>query len=456
MSFVNVRPDFISQAAGDLAGIGSSLGEANAVAVLSTTGVLPPGVDEVSQAITSMLGTYAQEYQALSVQAASFHAQFVELLNAGAGQYLNAEIANAQQALAGVAGDCLGLGGGSSLPGASMASNVIDLLGSGFQQDLLAGVNAVLVGLPNLSMAGSALSATGEAFVQGVTYTASTLAANVGNVFTSLGQGVPACLGSLSGSEIALFGWTGLGPATAATTPLAAAGGLSSYESLMVNTSANLAVIQNDFMQQTAPLLVQAFTNPFGAPQAVLTALQNGNVGPLLNLPGQIAAGSAELGEQLSVPVSISSFSVQNGTASLVLDLGLQQQLALSGLGAPVTGGIAAGQSMAAIADAMATGSPGAALSALIDAPAHIADGFLNGQATLAFDLALPGELGSATAELPFSGLLRPLEPFSVSVTVPGLPFVNTFSVTGPPVGGLVPALVNYAPQRLAGAVQAA
>lgn len=471
MSFVNVTPDFISQAAGDLAGIGSSLGEANVAAALSTTGVLAPGLDEVSVAITTLLGTHAQEYQALSAQAANFHNQFVSLLNSGAGQYLNTEVANAQQALAGGVGDCLGFGGGSSGPGAAgtwggaeLASAVpqgvlINLVG--WPARVLVGIeylgigNMVLAGLPNLSMTGSALSTTGQAFINGATTVVNTLATNASGVFTSLGAVPRVTCGSLLDRVTSLFDGTGFGAAAVAS-PFEGVFGGGPYQNLVANTGANLQLIQNDFVQQTAPLLIQAATNPFGAPQAALTALRTGNVGPLLSLPGQIAAGSAELTQQLSVPVSISSVSVQNGTASIGLGLGLQQQLAFSALGAPVTGSIAAGQSAAAVADAMAAGNTGAALSALVAAPANIADGFLNGQATLSLDLALPGGLGSATAQVPFSGLLVPLQPFSVSMTVPGLPFVNTVTVTGPPVGGLVPALVNYAPQQLAGSIQAA
>ncbi|MBY0441444.1 MAG: PE family protein [Mycobacteriaceae bacterium] len=454
MSFVNVTPDFISQAAGDLAGIGSSLGEANVAAALSTTGVLAPGLDEVSVAITTLLGTHAQEYQALSAQAANFHNQFVSLLNSGAGQYLNTEVANAQQALAGAVGDCLGFGGGSSGPGAAGTWGGAEL-GGAVAQGVATDVNALLAGLPNLSMTGSALSTTGQAFINGATTVVNTLATNASGVFTSLGAVPRVTCGSLLDRVTSLFDGTGFGAAAVAS-PFEGVFGDGPYQNLVANTGANLQLIQNDFVQQTAPLLIQAATNPFGAPQAALTALRTGNVGPLLSLPGQIAAGSAELTQQLSVPVSISSVSVQNGTASIGLGLGLQQQLAFSALGAPVTGSIAAGQSAAAVADAMAAGNTGAALSALVAAPANIADGFLNGQATLSLDLALPGGLGSATAQVPFSGLLVPLQPFSVSMTVPGLPFVNTVTVTGPPVGGLVPALVNYAPQQLAGSIQAA
>ena len=40
-------------------------------------------------------------YQTVGAQMAAFHSQFASLLNGGVAQYLSAEIANAQQALAG-------------------------------------------------------------------------------------------------------------------------------------------------------------------------------------------------------------------------------------------------------------------------------------------------------------------------------------------------------------------
>src|ERR1700730_1906366 len=51
--------------------------------------------DEVSAAIAMVFSRYATGYQALSAQAAAFHAQLVQTLNAGAGAYAATEAANA-------------------------------------------------------------------------------------------------------------------------------------------------------------------------------------------------------------------------------------------------------------------------------------------------------------------------------------------------------------------------
>jgi PE family len=94
MSFVNAAPEFVSAAASDFASIGSTLDAAHAAAVAPTTGVLAAGGDEVSEVIATLFAGHARAYQALSAQAASFHQEFVQLMNAGAGSYASTEAAN--------------------------------------------------------------------------------------------------------------------------------------------------------------------------------------------------------------------------------------------------------------------------------------------------------------------------------------------------------------------------
>ena len=95
MSYVLVAPEVVADAAGNLAGIGSSITEANAAAAAPTTGVMAAAGDEVSAAIASLFSGHAQEFQALSAQAAAFHAQFVQALSGAGGAYASAEAANA-------------------------------------------------------------------------------------------------------------------------------------------------------------------------------------------------------------------------------------------------------------------------------------------------------------------------------------------------------------------------
>jgi hypothetical protein len=95
MSFVIAAPARVSAAASDLARIGSALGDANVAAAKTTTALLPPAQDEISAAIAALFGSHAQQYQAVSTQAANFHSQFVQSMSAGAGSYASAEAINA-------------------------------------------------------------------------------------------------------------------------------------------------------------------------------------------------------------------------------------------------------------------------------------------------------------------------------------------------------------------------
>jgi hypothetical protein len=96
LPFVTVVPDIASQAAGQLESVGSALNAAHAAAAAPTAKIAAAAEDEVSAAIAALMNTSAEEYQALSAQAATFHSQFVGLLNAGAGGYASTEAVNVQ------------------------------------------------------------------------------------------------------------------------------------------------------------------------------------------------------------------------------------------------------------------------------------------------------------------------------------------------------------------------
>jgi triacylglycerol lipase len=94
MSYVIAAPEFVTTATTDLAGVGSSLSEANATAAASTTRIVAAAGDEVSAAIAAAFSAHGQDFQALSAQAAAFHEQFVQTLTASAGSYAGSEAAN--------------------------------------------------------------------------------------------------------------------------------------------------------------------------------------------------------------------------------------------------------------------------------------------------------------------------------------------------------------------------
>ncbi|WP_142282281.1 PE family protein, partial [Mycobacterium sp. IEC1808] len=108
MSFLVALPNGLEAAATDLAGIGYSLGEVNRVVAAATTELLPAGADDVSAAIADVFGAHGRAYQTLGTQAAAFHQQFAQAVQAGAAAYAGAEAANANP-LQGVEQELLGL-----------------------------------------------------------------------------------------------------------------------------------------------------------------------------------------------------------------------------------------------------------------------------------------------------------------------------------------------------------
>jgi hypothetical protein len=133
MSFVFAAPHELATAASDLAGIGSTLGAANAAAAAPTAGVLASAADQVSAQVAALLSEHGLGYQQVSAQMAAFHERFVQTLTAGASTYAEAE-ANAAQTLAHAvnapaaavrAQPPLGSGIGSGAAGGAMAGGVV-------------------------------------------------------------------------------------------------------------------------------------------------------------------------------------------------------------------------------------------------------------------------------------------------------------------------------------------
>lgn len=95
MSFVTVAPASVADAATSLRNLGATIRSAHAAAAAPTTTIAAAAADEVSAAIAALFAQQGTAYQALSTQAAAFHGQLVEALNAGVRAYAAAEAANA-------------------------------------------------------------------------------------------------------------------------------------------------------------------------------------------------------------------------------------------------------------------------------------------------------------------------------------------------------------------------
>jgi PE family len=95
MSFVTTQPEALTAAAGNLAGIGTTMSAQNAAAATPTTGLVPAAADEVSALTAAQFAVHAQMYQAVSAQADAIHQLFVSTLGTSATSYAATEAANA-------------------------------------------------------------------------------------------------------------------------------------------------------------------------------------------------------------------------------------------------------------------------------------------------------------------------------------------------------------------------
>lgn len=96
MSWFAAGPEAMAAATSNLAGIGSTLSEANVNAALQTAGVPAAAADQVSAAVAAFWGAYGQGYQRVSAEMAAFHNQFVQRLASAGSSYTNAESAVAE------------------------------------------------------------------------------------------------------------------------------------------------------------------------------------------------------------------------------------------------------------------------------------------------------------------------------------------------------------------------
>lgn len=98
MSFVNAVPQALTAAAGDLAGIGSSLAAATAAAEAPTSGIEAIAADAVSAALVAVFSAHGLRYQSVGAELAELHEQIVQALRSGGASYAAAEAENASLA----------------------------------------------------------------------------------------------------------------------------------------------------------------------------------------------------------------------------------------------------------------------------------------------------------------------------------------------------------------------
>ncbi|MBW0017965.1 MAG: PE family protein [Mycobacterium sp.] len=289
MSFV-ITPEVVSAAVGNVAGIGSTLGEVTAAAAGPTTSVEAAAADEVSAAIAQLFGSYGQQFQALSSQAAAFHADFVSLLSGSAASYLATEIGNAQHVVAGASS----IGGAvnaadSILPlpvlggGGGGGGGLLGILGGGGTGGIFGGLGALFGtgGTGPFGAFGQAVNGALAGFEDGsyATLVETQFAAGLQSLTGGLGS-LPGGLQELGSLLSGLF-----------TSPAHPVSVHDPWPALFMNTGANLGALAGDLAAHPFPILQRIAINQAGYAELIGANLANAAAnfpGGLALLPGDV------------------------------------------------------------------------------------------------------------------------------------------------------------------------
>ena len=483
MSYVITEPEVVQGAAQDLASIRSSLAEATSTAAGPTTGIVAAAQDEISVAISSLFGDFGQQFHLLNAQAQAFHAEFESLLSSGASAYVSAEAANAEQVLThGGAGTMLsgqlqtgaqavaqsGLIGGISSFGSTVAAPYQALVSNTVNNLQAIGSTVSANPFPFLRQFGTNQIGYAQTIAAGVQTGIQNLPAELANLPANIQAGIHGLLTFNPAPYVQQFIHNQMVYAHTVSTAL---------QSAAVDLGTGLQTLPATFSAAFQELLAG---NPVGAYHTLNTGLINaflpgfqevtvelggttpvpviplgplGDLAPIFAIPGQMAQNFTNLLLPGSIPAQIAQnfTNVVNTltnlsttvTGSLVLTFGLPLQLVFDAIGMPINTLGALNSSGVAFGAALQAGNASAAAAAILDAPANMANGFLNGQTliglpNLTTNITIDGfPLGSLTtsAELPVGGLLTPLSPVVLN---PG------GAIPGTPIGGFIPGLLSF------------
>ncbi|MHA7648867.1 PE family protein [Mycobacterium sp. ML4] len=490
MSYLVSTPAQITAAAGNLDSIGSTLQEATAAASAPTTGIAAAAADEVSTAVSELFTNFGREFQALSSQASSYHAEFVRLLDGGAAAYTSAEIANAERVFESAVGSASWTpNAAAAAPGGAYGQLVtntlanLQALGSDWAADPFPFLRQFL--------------ANQQGYAQQIATAIANIPANLPNLPAAIQAAIRQILSFNAAAFVQQFISTQIGFAqtfaTAATNGISGlVAGLPQYASglqlaFQQLLAGNYTGAVSDFGTATLGLLVTGVdTGPVvftGSIFSTLTATVNPTLlGPLgdfftiMNIPGQeaqyltnlippsiprqIAQNFTNVLDTLTIPSieAQADLTIATGTADVKAFFGLPLVATYAAAGAPLATLNAMATSAEAFAQEVSTGNYVGAAGTLFDAPAVALNGLLNGNVPLDTTINIPTGLPAPynniaiVLHLPSDGLLVPPHPATATIDIPT---INPIDVTilGTPFSGLVPLLVNYAPQQLAAAI---
>lgn len=512
MSFVVTAPEAVTAAAGNLAGIGSALQEAATAAAGSTTGIATAAADEVSVAISRLLSSFGEEFQAVNNQAANFHAEFVRLLNGGAAAYVNAELANARQTASAVTGQVQTfLNGGGVATAETATGGAYVQLFENTATNLRALFNTWDANrFPILNQVGANWLRYSQIISYGVRSFVQNFPANLANLPSAIETGIQGLINfpfaqytqQFIGQQVAFaqaFGhtfnqmmtglWNGL-PAFRTGVHMSIqqffAGDFNASVATLGNATANLLITGFD----TSDIVVTTPGN-----NSVLAIAKPVPLGPLadffnlLDIAGQESQYLTNLtsppilkqmGQNLTNVINLLAkptieavlyvppqppplnFLPDFTAGTLSAYFGTPLVLAYTAVGAPFAGLDGFATSLEMIQQALAAGNFVDALGALIDSPAYALDGYLNAATVVDLPIAVPTGVPLAptvliTIHLPFDGILVPSHPVTATMAFPDAPIpIAPFDVTvfGTPFMGLAPMLINYIPQQVALAIR--
>ncbi|WP_068188585.1 PE family protein [Mycobacterium sp. UM_CSW] len=507
MSFVITEPELVTAAADDLAGIRSNLSEATAAAAAPTTGIAAAAADEVSAAISQVFGTYGREFHAAAAQAAVFHDEFVSLLNGSAAAYLGTEIANIEQGLLStVNAPAQAFGGAAAafVPGgaygqliATTSANLQSVFGAWaadpfpFLRQVIANqmgywqqaATALTYTIQNFPTVLANLPAAFQAAIQQL-LAFNPVTALQGFVTTQIGFAQEFFVNLYAATTGIIAGLPAFGAQLQVALQAVLAGNYFGAVQDVAQAFANLLVTGAD---PGTPLITITGTllNPIVNATVTPTLLGPlGNLFTLANIPGQEAQYFTNLmppsilrqmSQNFTNVLNVLTIPSISATASLPLTnpttgslsafFGLPLVITYAAAGAPLAGLTGLATSATAVQTALLAGNPVGALGALVNAPAVVANGFLNGETIV--DMTVPVPITTPlpppfasfnvpiTLHLPFDGILVPPHSITATVDFSALPLGSKVDVTifGTPFMGLVPLMVNYLPQQLAAAI---
>ena len=389
--------------------------------------------------------------------------------------------------LGGLTGGTSGLGGGGTGPFGGFFSNVWRELHA-LEQALLNDMNSLQQAVVHAIGGGAAAGAATTPLLGGLLGGSSGVGGLVGGVTGTTTSGAGGLLGGLTGGTSLVGGLLG-GPGNPLTgvvnsllpglINIQTGGGTGPgftgiwgpYEELVFNTADNLQSLTAGWLANPYPFLRQIVANQIGYGQIIATSLATGNLQPITAIPGDIAHNAGAVFATLtntSITPHLEVLSLLPLSLTLDTVVGLPVVAGVDLIGAPAATAEAVASSFATISTALATGNLDGAFAGLIDAPAVIANGFLNGQTTLPVGLSLtgvpvPGNVANVevTLSLPLDGIIHPPGFYAATVAIDLLngtvipPTTVNVGLGSTPFSGLAPFVVNYAPEQLALAIGA-